>query len=504
LSAIVTPSTLSVRPTTSSVTVDLAVPTLNFSTFNEFREGLAVQAPLTRLSKLVASGIQIPPVPAFIADTSYTLEIVGPSLQCGTPSSDVATNIDAIFEATGGHVSNNNGTKQQMAVYVAFTPFTPWTYSGRAWPLDDLGQTRTNSSDWSRFVEICLKGSQSHCSLLGPTLAGIPDQSTEGHGKTIDTANALWLRFGDVRLSCSVQKTLYRLEFDARNPLTALKSYSYIQQGVFEADSLENAGLIVAIQPLLDILRGSTYMTGRWCFLSQMQMTKCTTALTYVTSQTSIHETALTAMVYEKAGEIRNKTWEVARKQGQGVAEPKSDPIPSADPRDIPLTRNLTLREIIEEMSRNLTLSYFSDARYLSPNDTKVVVTTTMPINVYHYNIRNLVLAYTVAFGASALAVVIGLYVFAANGYLNRTANFSAILCATIRNPGLGNLIEQSTTRVDAKTNASSMIAGPEVLKMGLKYGALLDDHVSDMERREAGDIDSTNIEAFGVPGQVL
>ena len=75
---------------------------------------------------------------------------------------------------------------------------------------------------------------------------------------------------------------------------------------------------------------------------------------------------------------------------------------------------------------------------------------------------------------------------------------------ATIRNPGLGNLIERSTTTVDAKTNPPSMIAGPEVLKMGLKYGVLLDDHISDMERREAGDIDSTNIEAFGVPGQVL
>ena len=67
-------------------------------------------------------------------------------------------------------------------------------------------------------------------------------------------------------------------------------------------------GLVVAIQPLLDILRGATFMTARWCYLSQMQMTKYTTSLTYYTSQTSIHETALAAMIYEKAGEVRNKT----------------------------------------------------------------------------------------------------------------------------------------------------------------------------------------------------
>jgi hypothetical protein len=150
---------------------------------------------------------------------------------------------------------NKNKTVQQMAVYVAFTPFTPWTYGGRAWPLDDLGQTATNSSDRSRFVELRLKGSQPYCSLLCPTVYGIPNNSTIGFGKTIDTSNALWLRFGDDLMYCSVQRTRYRLEFDARTPLTALKSYIYIHEGVSEGDTPENVGFIVAIQPLLDILR---------------------------------------------------------------------------------------------------------------------------------------------------------------------------------------------------------------------------------------------------------
>jgi hypothetical protein len=497
VSAIVTPSTLSVRPTTESKTSDQAVPTLNVSTFEQFEDGYTVKAPLTRLSKLVTSSVQIPPIPPFIANGSYTIEFTGPSLQCGAPTADVVQNIDAIFEETGGMMIDGNDNQQLMAVYIAFTPFTPRTESGRPWPLDDIGEVRTNSSDWKDFVDLCLKGTRPNCSLFGPTMGGIPDDSTFGWGNRTDTANALWLRFGDERLACSVQKTQYRLDFDAHNPLTALKSYSYIQKGAFRSDSAENAGSIVAIQPVLDILRGATWISGTWCFLREMQETQCSTSLSYLTSQTSIHETALTAMVYEKAGEIRNKTWEVA--QTQDIAAPYNDPIPVADPRDIPLTRNLSLSEIIEEMSRNVTLSYFSDARYLSADQTNAAVTTTNPVNIYHYNMRNLVLAYSIAFGTSALAVILGLRVFIANGFLNCTTNFSTVLCATIRNPDLGNLIEASTNTQDAKIKSSSMIPNPDVLKLGLKLGALIDDHVSDTERTG-----TPNVQAFGTPGQVL
>jgi hypothetical protein len=502
LSVIITPATLSVRSIISPATVDLAVTTLNITNFAGLREGCAVHASLTRLSKLVTSGVRIPPVDVFVANSSYILEITGPSLRCDTPSSDVIDIIDAIFEKTGGSLVNRNNNKQEMAVYIAFTPFTPWRLSDYAWPLDDLGKTSTNSSDWGRFVTQCLKGSQPYCSLLGPTLYGTPNDSVAYSTKTLDTTNALWLRFGDERMYCSVQKTRYRLRFDARNPLTSLKSYSYTQDGAFEADSPEHEGLIVAVQPLLDILRGSTYINTKLCYLAGMQENKCSTDLDYVTSQTSIHETALSALVYQKAGEIRNKTWDVAKYQK--VLPPSNDSIPSPDPIDFALARNLSLREIIEEMSRNLTLGYFSDARYLSPNSTKVDVITTVPVNVYHYNIRNLVLVYAIAFGASLVAVVMGLHTFAANGYLNRTANFSAILCATIRNPGLGELIERSTTTADSRQHSSSMNPGPNVLKMGLKYGTLLDNHILDTERRETGDLDSTKVEAFGVSGQVL
>ncbi|XPS71716.1 hypothetical protein M3J09_003893 [Ascochyta lentis] len=501
LSAIVTPSTLSIRPVTSSATVELPVPVVNFSAFENFRDGDSVKASLTRLSRLVTSGVQTPPIKAFISNSSYNTEVVGPSLQCTTPSSDVIENIDAVFEGVGGSLQSGNGTIQPMAVYVAFTPFTPVTLSGRPWPIDDLGQSVTNSSYWNEFIDRCVRVSNPACSLIAPTAFGIPDNSSEGYGKTINTANALWLRFGDERLSCSVQKTLYRLRFDARHSSTALAGYSFEHQGVFNYDSGENAGLIIAIQPLLDVLRGTTYFSHNWCSLRDQQTTKCMSALSYKISQTLIHETALTAMVYEKAGEVRNKTWKIAEKMP--IAAPH-DSIPSADPLDVSLSRNLTFSNIIEEMSRNVTLSYFTDARYLSYNSTTAAVTTTIPINVYDYNIRNLVLAYSIAFGSSALAVLVGLYVFIMNGCTNGTASFSSILSATIQNKGLCNVVEQFRATASGQITSPSMVAGPELLQLRLRYGVLIDDERSDLENSEEGERETKRVEAFGVPGQIF
>jgi hypothetical protein len=501
ISAIITPATLSVRSVLNSTTTDLTVRIVDFSAFENYREADSVKASLSRLARLVTSSSQIPPLDAIVANSTYTLEIVGPSLKCDTPSPDVIENIDAIFEGTSENVEAD-GSTQLTSVYVAFTPFTPVTYSGRAWLLDDIGQVHTNSSDWSDFISYCIKNKRPACSLIAPTRQGIPDDSTAGYGKTIDTANALWLRFGDERLSCSVQKTNYKLDFDARHPVTALTGYTSENEGVFESDSLEHAGFITAVQPLLDILTGATSFSHRWCFLSMMQMTKCTSDLSYVVSQTSIHETALTALVYGKAEEIRNKTMALVANEG---ISPPSNPVPSSDPLDALLTRSLTLRELIEDMSRNMTISYLSDARYLSYNTSAIAVTTTNPVNIYSYNARNLTLAYGVAIGTSTLAVIVGMYVFLTNGLKNGTGNFSSIVWTTMRNRRLADAVEQiGVLRSSSEYTRAAMVASPEVLELKLRYGTLLNDDTleagSASERMESR---PTRVEAFGLPSQV-
>lgn len=58
------------------------------------------------------------------------------------------------------------------------------------------------------------------------------------------------------------------------------------------------------------------------------------------------------------------------------------------------LVGNSTMGELIEELSRYLTLSFFSNDLLLSTNGTNVTVHQTLPCNVYSYAWRNLVLAY--------------------------------------------------------------------------------------------------------------
>lgn len=485
---------------------ELPVPTLNFSTFESFRERDSVKASLSRLTSLVMSGVHIPPVDAFIANSTYTLELVGPSLQCGAPSEDIVRNIDAVFEGTSAKLKADNGTEQQTSIYVAFTPFAPVTYSGRVWPLDDVGQVASNSSDWSDFIDLCILNSRPTCSLISPTMFGIPDESTMGYGKTIDTSNALWLRLNDERLRCSVHKTRFTLEFDARHPVTALKSYTSTVEDVFESDTSEHAGFIVAMQPLLDILTGATYLNPRWCSKASMQMTKCTSDLSYAISQTEIHDTALTALVYEKAGLTYQKVLDIALEDG--TIMPPNSLAPSVDPLDVIFARNLSLGAMIEEMSRNLTLSFFSDPRYLSNNESsKATVTTSELVNVYRYNMRNLILAYAIAIGTSTLAVIVGLYMFVMNGLTNGTGSFSTILCSTIQNRALAEKVEDAMPReVSSRSSLSSTVASPEMLRLRVKYGMMLDDaHGSEMERAGYGERSGgKQAGSFGLVGQVL
>ncbi|KAF1849050.1 uncharacterized protein K460DRAFT_415486 [Cucurbitaria berberidis CBS 394.84] len=502
LAAIVTPATLSVRTTQSSNITMLPVPKADFASFPVPVAGNALNPSLDRLSRLVSSGMQIPPVSAFIPDATYSLEFLGPSLRCSTAANNVLKNIDTVFDTIG----NKTGS-QPNAVYMAFSPFTPVTYSGRAWPIDDPGQVSENSKDWKTFVSLCLTGSSTVCSFIQPAIYGRPDNSTVGQGKTIDTANALWLRLGDERLACSIQRTQFNVQFDSRNPFSALKSYSYAHQGTFDATSNETRGYVVATQPLLNILSGATWFIPRFCSLSQAQMTKCTSDISYRTSRTAIHETALTAFVSSKANETYQEILNIGLKESGGVNSVmgSSSPPPEVDMLDLKLSRNLTIGAIIEEMSRNMTLSYFTDARYLSFNSTTVSVTTTKSFNVYVYNVRNLVLAYAIAVGASLLAVLAGMYVYILNGRINTTSTFSTILCATVQNRRLIDIVERAAPLYAFGKKANSLLAAPEMLEARLKYGRLIEQHGGGGQRREYEEAGGfRGAEAFGAPDQVL
>jgi hypothetical protein len=94
--------------------------------------------------------------------------------------------------------------------------------------------------------------------------------------------------------------------------------------------------------------------------------------------------------------------------------------------------------QLIEELSRNLTLSLFSTDKTLSPLGFDTTVNVAVSANFYAYNAVNLLAAYAVAIVASLLCVCVGLRALVVNGVSHGTS-FSSIMCST-RNKTLDEL----------------------------------------------------------------
>ncbi|KAH7371716.1 hypothetical protein BKA66DRAFT_443910 [Pyrenochaeta sp. MPI-SDFR-AT-0127] len=504
ISAIVAPAALSVRLISVSQYDERYVPAINFSSLPFPTRWNPLHPTLDRLGMLVSSGLQIPPIDAFLPNATYYLEFEGPSLSCSKPPAVELQYIDAIFDSI-----NNKTGNESNAVYMAFSPLIGGAYSVGIWPSINYTMFRDIPGLWNNFVTSCLKGTSTVCSLLEQTMYSKPhallDDLSENPQYTNTnwtTENAFWLRLSDERLACSLQKTQYSVLFDARNAGTALKSYSFKHHGVFSSAWNESTpgnatAYALALQPLLTLLSGTTYYDVSLCGRSTAQEMKCTTRILYRQPHTESHRTALIAFIGPKANEKAGKLWEQSSQRQPG--EPGSlDPItrpPQYDPQAVEFVRNASLGDILEEMSRNMTLSYFTNSDFLSYNSVKPVVTEFELVNVYAYAARNLLLAYGIAFGTSLLAILAGLFVWNSNGKVNFGGTFSSILNATIRNRGLTELAEQLSS------SSSSLVISDDLLQVKLKYGRLKDENENDIEREERF---SQEVEAFGEPGHVI
>lgn len=111
-----------------------------------------------------------------------------------------------------------------------------------------------------------------------------------------------------------------------------------------------------------------------------------------------------------------------------GIAEAA---IPAAE---IALTRGLTMGQLIEELSRNLTLSLFSADRTWSPLGANTTVYIAIDTNIYAYSESNLGLAY----GVTIINVIIGMRALKIHG-VSHGSSFSSIMCST-RSPTLDDL----------------------------------------------------------------
>ncbi|EGX88109.1 hypothetical protein CCM_09245 [Cordyceps militaris CM01] len=159
-------------------------------------------------------------------------------------------------------------------------------------------------------------------------------------------------------------------------------------------------------------------------------------------------------------------------------------------PKDAALTSNSSLGDLVEELSRNITLSLFSSTR-LWANKTDwydTMVTFDRSINIYRYNAQNLWIAYGVAIGVTLVSIGVGFLALFSNG-VSHGINSSNIL-ATTRNSSLDELFVGSSL--------GALPVSKDVLDAKIMFGVFEEDgNDGDGDHQVAGRV------GFGLESQV-
>ncbi|KAH0543428.1 hypothetical protein FGG08_002286 [Glutinoglossum americanum] len=148
----------------------------------------------------------------------------------------------------------------------------------------------------------------------------------------------------------------------------------------------------------------------------------------------AIHQTLYSILKGRIGVTARGNPENTAGLEGTKLVEDTPFPVEAGIRRPLP-----NLRELIQELSTNVTLSLLSiDGLIYQQPQPDTAVTRTSYANVFHYNKRALLLTYGIACLAGLVALAIGLQSYYSNG-VSMGSGFLAIL-ATTRNRRLDEL----------------------------------------------------------------
>ncbi|KAF4635830.1 hypothetical protein G7Y89_g2260 [Cudoniella acicularis] len=419
LIAVVTPATLTVIPSSTITPQALNVPMVDYTNVSSLffldDSNLGVDANtvdngisplLSRLMAATASTLDILPMVAIPPAANYSLHFYAPSLSCPSAPANITTVINQVANYTSAILGNRT---------ISFLAFTP---------QDEMRiDSGINYNLYESFVNSCIgatssvDGSQFYCN--GMVEAWLDDSGSSPY---------IWVKSDADYYSCELKDTSFNITFNATGNIQTINHpYDFQITGL----PLKN-GYYVHGQVLSNWLSGVV-----WGMFEGMASTR-----------TRLLQTSLYAAL-KTNGQIESNA--------SGIAEAA---IPAAEKA---LTRGLTMGQLIEELSRNLTLSYFSSDRTWLPGGINTTVNIGRTPNIYKYNSTNLAWAYGMAIAATVISVVIGMRALVVNGISHGTS-FSSIMCST-RNETLDNL-----------TIGSSLAAEPlgkEVEETELKFGLL-------------------------------
>jgi hypothetical protein len=348
LSALVTPAALTVTLHTTVSASTMPVPAINFSALNTFTSQGRVDmtsSVVKRITTAVVSGAQILNMPVFKPDSSYTTTFNGTSLQCSPANATIQPIIDGVFHAVNSRYS----------VYTAFSPFTQ---SRARWPSVDSGGSF--NGNWSNIWTGNFTDWTSSCAadcILGEYPCLYASMATD-YSPTFPVWYPLWLRLGEDRLVCSLQHTEYTVEFKAVGDIQTI-NFPISSKLLGEVTKYDY--YVPMIQPLLDILTGGAYLSVNRCSKGQAQETHCTSNAILKVAKTSIQETALVGPFTRAAADVFTQASNFSTANNFPIQESP----PTLGPGELELARNMSIGPLIEELSRNLTLSLFSNNIFL-------------------------------------------------------------------------------------------------------------------------------------------
>lgn len=279
------------------------VPTLDFNNTELYTFQGYISPLVTRITTSTASNMEILPMPAIGLNMTYDHEFRGPSLKCGNATGTRLKNMTDIWNATERMIS---GTAAGQLQYLAYT--LSEDISGSAYS--------TNATD---FVRQCvMEGDHGRCDAgyyFSPVIsAKMSEDSTV----------------------CFMYDTTFSVRFSAFGSTQVITNYTFDHHE--KSDHSSWRALSRAIPTILNGAIGVSMSgpVGQQADNGQSSL---------VTIRTRIMETALIGLV----STAFNGQW--------------GNQIKDIDPEDKLLARNRTLAQMIEELSRNQTLSLFSSDR---------------------------------------------------------------------------------------------------------------------------------------------
>ncbi|KAF3076700.1 hypothetical protein CFAM422_001044 [Trichoderma lentiforme] len=434
LAAVITPGTLVVVPTTLSTSKSYPVPVVNFSQVQPLYDydssvvgydgqstSNGITPYLSRIVSSTATSSQILPMNIGLANSTYNLTFHGPSFRCREPSSIIAEAINMTLNATG-YISG------PMA-WLAFAPPTPilsrvadskkrplrgeWK-TFLAFVFSCITQPAMTFENLPKFDQLPLcegiVGSHNDSTYRVPlqnvssVIAG-----EYNHGR-------LWVSAQNIMYDCVLTDIKYSTRFfystsEQAQRIDSEYSFKWTEEDVYDS-------YFYLADALATLLGGAVRILGKGI----------------MAYKTRVADTAIF---------------------GALNTEPTNNTSSSL------LARNKTVGELIEELSRNITLSVFSLDQMLMYNDTMVRISSD--VNVYSYNRRVLIITYAVVFLGTLIALLIGGAAYFKNG-VSHQLSFSAFM-STTRN-----------YRLDELTAGSSMGAMPlrdSIKSTKLRFGFL-------------------------------